>query len=422
MRSRLFIPVVSILVQLWTQPLPAESLPAESLPELVETALANNPELKASGARWQMYRARIAQAGSLDDPMLMLKIQNGILQDPVNFGKDPMTQKVIGISQQLPFWGKRALKAELATQEAEAYRWQVEERKLELARMVKETYYQLYATDRALAIVQKNIRLMDDFATLAENKYAVGQGVQQDVFRIHLEHSRMEEMLITLEQQRQSLQVTLNGLLNRPVTTPVGTIADFTIAPVNQSVDELAAMAEENRPQLKSSRALMAKGEIGQQLARKESYPDVALSFELMQRNPTMTDEGLNMYSLGLTFNLPVRQERRAAMQAESAAEVGMATAELQALQNAIHVGLGDQLAQMERRRRLVALYRDGIIPQAQQSLESATIAYRVSKVDMLSLLESRLTLFNYEREYYDALAEYQMRRAQLEALVGREL
>ena len=48
-------------------------------------------------------------------------------------------------------------------------------------------------------------------------------------------------------------------------------------------------------------------------------------------------------------------------------------------------------------------LYKTGIIPQAEQSLESATIGYRVNKVDFLTLLDSRMTLFNYEREFYES-------------------
>ena len=419
----------SILMALLALALPLtavaeERLPpaTESLDELVAFSLANNPELRSSQARWQMYAGRIRQAGSLDDPMLMLKIQNGILSDPLNFGKDPMTQKVIGISQQIPFWGKRALREEIASHEAAAFRWQLEERKLELARMVKESWYQLYMTDRALEIVARNIRIMDDFITLAQTKYSVGQGVQQDIFRAQVERSKMLEMQITLRQQRKSQQAVLNTLAGRPADTPVGAIPDFAVSPVKETAQELQTAAEEHRPQLRQTQALIEKGKAGHRLAQKEFYPDVNLSFELMQRNPTMNDEGLNMYSLGVTFNLPVIRERREAMLAESSAETGMATAELAAVRNAINSGIVDLLAQLDRRRQLIDLYKTGIIPQAQQSLESSTIAYRVGKVDLLTLMESRITLFNYEREYYDSLADYQMRRAQLEALVGTEL
>ena len=77
------------------------------LEQLVAEALANNPEIKASEERWQMTVNRAAQAGVLDDPMLMIKIQNGLIRDPFNFERDATTAKVIGLSQTVPVFGKR---------------------------------------------------------------------------------------------------------------------------------------------------------------------------------------------------------------------------------------------------------------------------------------------------------------------------
>jgi outer membrane protein, heavy metal efflux system len=395
---------------------------AEELARLVAIALAQNPELKGSEARWQVFRNRIAQARSFEDPMLTLKIQNGTFTDPFNFRNDPMTQKVIGISQQLPFWGKRELKGEVAAREAESYKWQAEERRLELKRMVAETYYQIYFTDKSLAIVDKNLKILDDFVTLAETKYSVGQGAQQDLFKAQVERSKLLDVRITLEQRRKSLQANLNALLYRPAETPVGVIPDFDIAPLDQSPEELRSSAYENRPMLKGLSALIEKGKAGQRLANKEFYPDFNLFFEYMQRERFAGSSGDDMYSLGVTFNLPLQRERRRAMVAESSSEITLAGEELNALKNSINAGISDLLAQLERRRKLAELYRTGIIPQAGQSLESATIGYRVNKVDFLTLLDSRMTLFNYERELYDSLADYQIKRAELEAIIGKEL
>jgi len=422
MMSRLLTVFALFLMFLPQSALAGEMPQAEDLSRLVADALAQNPELKGSEARWQTFRNRIAQARSFDDPMLMLKIQNGIFTDPFNFRNDPMTQKVIGITQQFPFWGKRELKGEVAAKEAESYKWQAEERKLELRRMVAETYYQIYFTDKSLAIVDKNLKILDDFVTLAETKYSVGQGAQQDVFKAQVEHSKLLDMHITLEQQRKSLQAGLNALLYRPAETPVGAIPDFDINPIALSPEELRNSAYENRPMLKSLTALIEKGKAGHKLAEKEYYPDFNLSFEYMQRERFEGSSGDDMYSLGVTFNLPVHRERRQAMVAESSSEITMATEELNVLKNSINSGISDLLAQLERRRKLADLYKTGIIPQAGQSLESSTIGYRVNKVDFLNLLDSRMTLFNYERELYDSLADYQVKRAQLEALVGKEL
>jgi outer membrane protein TolC len=403
-----------------------ETKPAEALPALIDTALANNPELKSSRARWQMFVAKSEQAGALDDPMFMFKLQNMLAREPFVFNKDPQSAKVIGISQQLPFWGKRAIRQEVAQFEAESYKWAIEERKLELTRMVKETWYQIWAVDKKLEVVDKNLQLLTDFVTIAESKYSVGQGVQQDIYKAGLEKSKMLDMQITLKQQRTSLEANLNYLLYRPGNTPVGTIPDFTLPQLALTVEQLNATAYEKRPQIKSLISLANKGQASHRLARKEFYPDFNLSFEYMFKEAVatdmITDPGYNMFTLGVTFNLPFQQEKRHAMLAESTSETDMATEELNGLKNTISYTINDTLAQLERRRQLVDLYKGGIIPQAEQSLESAVISYRVSKVDFLTLLDGRMSLFNYERELYESQAEYMMKLAQLEAAVGADL
>lgn len=400
--------------------------PDSGLARLVATALADNPELKASDARWRMFASKAKQAGSLDDPMLMLKAQNLLIRDPFNFGRDVTSSKVIGISQQLPFWGKRALREEIATLEAESYRHSIEERKLELARMVKETWYQLYATDKSLAVIEKNLKIMDDFLTIAESKYAVGQGAQADIYKAGLEKSKMLDMQISLKQKRTSLEANLNYLLYRPGNSQVPPIPDFPLPELVRTVEQLNSLAQEKRPQVKSLMAQAGKGNAGRRLAHREFWPDVNVSFEYMVRQAQGSgmgyDPGYDMFTLGLTFNLPVQWNRRQAMLAESSSETTMATDELNSLKNSISYLINDSLAQLERRKRLVELYKGGIIPQAEQSLESALIGYRVNKVDFLTLLDGRVSLFNYERELYESQAEYMMALARLEATVGTDL
>lgn len=401
-------------------------LPAEALAPLVETALTNNPELKSSQAKWQMFTNKAKQAGALDDPMFMFKLQNMLVREPFVFNKDPQSAKVIGISQQLPFWGKRAIRQEVADLEAEAYKWAIEERKLELARMVKETYYQIWAVDKSMEIVEKNLRILADFVTIAESKYSVGQGVQQDIYKAGLEKSKMLDTQINLKQQRKSFEANINYLLYRAGDTPVGTVPDFDLPQLTLSAEQLNQIALEKRPQIKSLASQAGKGQASHRLAQKEFYPDFNISFEYMFKKAIstemVTDPGYDMFTLGVTFNLPFQQLKRHAMIAESTSETTMATEELNGLKNTISYTINDTLAQLERRRKLVELYKGGIIPQAEQSLESAVISYRVNKVDFLTLLDGRMSLFTYERELYESQAEYMMGLAKLEAVVGMQL
>jgi len=53
---------------------------AATLDELVAAALAANPEIKAFRARGRCSPRRRGQAGTFDDPMLMLGINNGLIR------------------------------------------------------------------------------------------------------------------------------------------------------------------------------------------------------------------------------------------------------------------------------------------------------------------------------------------------------
>ena len=70
---------------------------------------------------------------------------------------------------------------------------------------------------------------------------------------------------------------------------------------------------------------------------------------------------------------------------------------------------------------RLANLFRRGIIPQANLSLESAMAGYQVGKVDLLTVLDNLLRLLDDELRYYDELAKLEKALAQIEEIVGVE-
>lgn len=396
--------------------------PSDDLDTLVALAMENNPEIRASAERWQMIVERSRQAGVLEDPMLMLRVQNALIRDPLNFQRDSMTAKVIGVSQKLPFYGKRDLMRDEAVFEAEAERWVVEERRIELRRMVKEAWYQIYLIDRSLETVDGTIRLLDDLIRLAESMYGVGKTGQQEIFQAQLERSKMEEMRIGLEQQRSIQVATLNSLVYRAPEIAIPPIPRMSIAPLSLSAAELESLALSQRPALKSLKARVDKTDASIRLAEKEVYPDVTLSLEYMQREPAMETPGDDMYGAQLTFNLPVQSARRQAKIAETQAEKRMANEEFASLQNQIRLGINSGLAQLERSRKLTRLYDMGLFDQANGAIESAMAAYRSDKAKFAEVLASHMALFNFEREYHGAMAEYQIQLATLENIVGTPL
>ncbi|MHB8788287.1 MAG: TolC family protein [Desulfobulbaceae bacterium] len=396
--------------------------PPQGLDLILSQALELNPELSVDEARWEAFVQKANQAGSLADPMVMLRAQNLLIRDPLAFDRETMTAKVIGVSQMVPFFGKRDLQREVARQDAETFRWVLEERKIELARMVKETWYQLLFIDRSLEIVNKNIAVLDDLNRLSETLYSVGRGLQQDVLKAQVERSRMEEMRISLEQKRRSLEISLNILRFQPADTKITPAPPLELTVRQLDGANLEELAIANRPRLKEIAAAEERAKAARELAAKEFYPDFTFTLEYMQRDPAMGEPGNDMYAAGLTFNLPVQRDRRHAMAAEAEAEIRMAQAERDMLLNQIRQGIADALTRLERSERLASLYAQGIIPQAGQAMEAAMSSYGTGKADFMTVLDSQTALFNFEREYIEAIADHQMQLAALEAVIGTTL
>ena len=66
-------------------------------------------------------------------------------------------------------------------------------------------------------------------------------------------------------------------------------------------------------------------------------------------------------------------------------------------VKNQVLFDIESTYTQIMKNKELKALYQTGIIPQAQQSLNSALTGYQVDKVDFITLLNNQMTLFNYE-------------------------
>jgi outer membrane protein TolC len=389
---------------------------------LVQEALQNNPEIIASKKRWEVFKEKIPQARALPDPMLSF----GIISLPTNFSfrDEDMTMKEISISQMFPFYGKRRLMGEMAEKEAEAVFKEIQERTNRVIKEVKSTYFELSYNYRSIEITQRNKEILESFVKIAETQYALGMGIQQDVLKAHIEVSKMVDELIMLGQRRRALEAKLISLLNRPPESQVGIPEEAAFKKIPYAIDELQKMALEINPTLQGMKKMIEAKEKAHELAKREYYPDLNVKFAYGQRDNSGGPEVMrrrDMLTGMMEINIPIfyksKQNRKVA---ETKADIQAIEAQYRAMRNEIHYMIADMASMLQRTERQVELYKTGIIPQASLQVASAISAYRVNKADFMTLLDSRMTLYRYELEYHQALADYYKNVANLEAVVGK--
>lgn len=407
-------------------PLISEAQPEARLNvnQLIDEALQKNPEILAAKRKWEVFKEKVPQASALPDPMLGL----GIVNLPTNFSfrDEDMTMKEISVSQMFPFYGKRKLMGEMAGKEAEAVFNEIEEKTNRIIKEVKTTYYDLSHVYRTTEVVQRNKKILENFAKIAETRYAVGEGIQQDVLKAHVEVSKMVDELIMLGQRKRALEAKLNILLDRSPEARVGEPEEVIFRKLQFTTEELQEIASDVNPTLKGMKKMIEAKEKAYALAKKEYYPDFNFKFAYGQRDNSSGPEVMkrrDMLSGMVEMNIPIfyrsKQDRKVA---ETKADIFNWEAQYRAMKNEIFFMITDMAAMTQQRERQYELYKTGIIPQAGLQVNSAMSAYRVNKADFMTLLDSQMTLYKYELEYHLALTEYEKSAANLEAIVGKRL
>jgi outer membrane protein, heavy metal efflux system len=395
--------------------------PRSNVDQLVEEALQNNPEISAVKIKWEIFKERIPQSYALEDPMFGF----GIVNLPTNFSfkDEDMTMKEFSISQKFPFPGKRPLMKEMASKEAEAISAEIQGKIHQIIKDVKTAYYDLSHNYRTTEVTQRNKRILEDFAKIAETRYAVGEGIQQDVFKAHVEVSKMVDDLIMLGQRKRTLEAKLNALLNRPPETPLGEPEEVVLRKFPFTLEELRKMALEMNPTLKGMKKMIEAKEKAYALAKREYYPDFNFKFAYGQRDNSPDMKRRDMLTGMMELNIPIyfksKQDRKVA---ETKADILAIEAQYRAMKNEVFFMIADMDSMIQRGERQIELYKTGILPQASLQINSALSAYRVNKADFMTLLDSQMTLYKYELEYHQALTEYEKNVASLGAAIGKQI
>ena len=392
----------------------------------VEVAVSDNPNLAEVQERYKALLEVPSQVGALPDPMVSLNAMN-FPTDTFDRDQEPMTQLQVGVSQVIPFPGKLGLKEEAAEYDAKAAGHSVNEVRLQLVKNVKSKWWQLYYLDRALETVKNNQALLRQFITVAQTKYETGKGLQQDVLLAQLELSRLMDQEIQLRAVRRNQAIKLNILMDRPANEVIVLPEQVSKSmPALTDENALYLQAESSRPLLKKMETRIDAAQSRLDLAKRDYYPDFKLGVTYGDRTgdnpPPMGGSRSDFFSVMVGVKIPLyagRKQSKAVSQRSS--ELQMNRYALLDEKGMVMAAISSAVTDYLEAKQQFSLYGSGIVPQAQQTVQSMLAGYQVSEVDFLNLVRSQMTLFNYELQYWKALSDAKQALARLEAAVGEE-
>jgi outer membrane protein TolC len=389
------------------------------LDTLIQEAAEKNPEILAARNRWQSDQEIIAARRAFPDPQISY----------THFVKEVETRvgpqkRIFGAKQKFPFFGKRGARAEVAAKEAEAAKASYEAVRQEIIRQVKNAYYELYYISMVQDITGNEKEILKRFERIARTKYQTGEGNQQNILKAHVEITKLDDKLLALHSQRQTAEARLNTLLNRPAQKAIGKPLPPEMTAFTYSKEDLVMMAEENRPELKAGISLIEKSDSAHKLAKMDYYPDFTIGVNYIQvdNGPLeFSDNGRDAMNVMVSMNLPIWQQKRSSQVSSAIHMVHAQKSRYDNLMNQILLEVEDTYFKIENGRETVNLYKNVLIPQAEQSLKSAEAGYVAGVVSFLDLLDSQRMLLKIEYAYWKAYVDYLKHVADMERAAGIE-
>jgi outer membrane protein TolC len=396
-----------------------------NLEQAVEIAVADNPSLAMIQARARALGSVPTQVGTLPDPMLSVNALN-LPTDTFEFNQEPMTQvPQISLTQDLPFPGTLGLRREVAEYEALAAVDAVAERRLTLIQDVKLVWWNLMYLDQALEIVAENQELLRELVKITQTKYAVGDGLPQDVLLAEVELSKLLDEEIRLKGLREVEEARLNALLDRPLDAPISLPSVVTKLDLPELKLEAAllALARDNQPLLMAQQKEIEAARARLELAKKDYYPDfkVGAAYGVRHGNDASGDDRPDFASVLFSMSLPLYIDKLDSAVAQRRSELLKQRYALQDAGLEVQKKVSTTFADYQRARRQIELFEKGIIPQARQTVASMVAGYQVGQVDFLSLVNAELILFNYEIQLWKMISMAHQSLAQLIAATAQK-
>ncbi|MEN9395589.1 MAG: hypothetical protein RLZ81_119 [Pseudomonadota bacterium] len=418
-RSIRFILFLALLpgMGIWAQEVP----PGADVAGLLTLARQNNPELAGMRHEAQAALERVAPAAALPDPRFSME-----LRDLTRFGEQSasLSPARVGstryaLQQDLPWFGKRELRRDIAQLEADAATARAQGSWTELAARIKSVHVQRYFLERNAQLAQEVLDLVKRLEQVAQGRYSSALGPQQDVIRAQVEQSAMRSELVALEGEGHHLMARLNALLARPVSAPLSAPQQLRALPASSELDPLVLQERQRaiNPALQAEQLRVQAAQKARELGLRNRYPDFTVGLA-----PIQYRNAIKEWELMVELTIPLQQSTRRAQERESEAMLSAAMARREALANLVQSELSENLAAIEVARRNEALVASSLLPQAELTLQSALAAYENGKVDFATLLDAQRQIRQAKQSRIKTQLEAHLRLIEVERLLGEDL
>jgi len=385
------------------------------LGQAIEIAKANSPRLWAALAEVEVAEGERIEVGLWENPELEVYSE----EIPVDSGGFSGAKNMVGLSQTVPFPGKKSLERKAADLGIEQFRNEFDATELEIVRDVRIAFYRVLATQRNMEIFEELSALSRSLAETAEKRLNAGEAPAQELLRAEIEWQRARTKTERSRGELSEAKQTLATILGRPELRDASLSGELSSGNDDKRSLRAPHDALQHHPRMKQAYLAIQEADTVYDRSRKEPLPD--LTFEVAFGSRDSDLEGSeNLAEVAVSLPLPLI-DRGQGTKRTSKGKLAAAQAQLAATEQELLEQFESAVTRMRTVTTRVKNYHDEILPKTDKALSLMQRGFKEGKFTFIDLLDTQRTVAETRLDYQEALFELNAAEAKLDSLLAHD-
>jgi outer membrane protein len=412
---------------------PAAPARAVTLEQALQMANENNPQVV--GATGAISSAQAAERSARGAYLPSLSVNAGTSLAGANAFGTPAAGTALGgtsdaysaglsASWDVYTGGRRGAEREAAQAGTRAAQATLTAQRANVSLDVERAFYEVLRTEDLAVVAQSRIQRAEEGQTAAQQRLQLGSATRSDLLRAQLELNTARGDLLQARTERDAARLALGRLVGADDAVTATRGAESRLDPIGDA--EAAALLDAiqgEAPAVLAARAQTESAAAGLDAARSQYLPSISVSsgYSWRNENPAF-DQSQGSWSVGLGVSYPIfngYQREESVVRARTQQTAAQAT--LADAVRGVRTDAARALGQLRLAQERITLAEQAAAT-AQEDLRVQRERYRLGSSTILDLLTSQEALVQAETDVVTARYDYQVARAELQALAGRPL
>lgn len=375
----------------------AKASQALSLREAMVMAFENSPVLALRRAAVSIQEAELDHANRWAPSNPELELSG---RDNPNEADQSLNYEV-RVTQEVWMGNRGDLGQSRAQDTLTAQQQELEFLKIATKARVRSAYFKILLAQRELETATRAVELMQRTKDLVEMSVKRGKQTRIELNTAVIGLARAKNQKAEAAQKLSQAKIDLTEVLGVPPSDAVGVTGELNVARDNlPPTNQLVAMAQRQRSDLKAAAAKIAANESGLELAKSLTIPNLKV-FGFYER-----EERSNLFGAGVSMPLTVFHDYSGEKR-KASTRLKISELEAEALRLATERQVVSAVARYESAVRRLRQMNESILERSEETLQLMQKALQAGKVDASDVLSAQDNLLSVRKEYVQVQHDY---------------